>query len=68
VYLFLERTGEMRAIELEELPKEIPIAKRSVSAEAPLTASPISNVNVGIMYHKWRVDSASQCVQNKVER
>jgi hypothetical protein len=52
VYLFHELTGEMRAIELEVLPKEIPIAKRSVSAEAPLTASPISNVNVGIIDHK----------------
>ena len=35
------RTGEMRAIELDELPNEIPIAKRSASAETPLAASPI---------------------------
>jgi hypothetical protein len=42
----------MRAIELEVLPKEIPIAKRSVSAEAPLTASPISNVDVDIIDDK----------------
>jgi hypothetical protein len=39
------RTGEMRAIELEELPKEIPIAKRSAS-EALLVVSPISNIDV----------------------
>lgn len=68
MYLVLERTGEMRAIELEELPKEIPIAKRSVSAEAPLTASPISNVNVCVIDHKRREVSASQCVQKRVER
>jgi hypothetical protein len=43
-----EHTGEIRAIELQELPNEIPIAKRSASA-APLAASPMSN-EIGNMY------------------
>jgi hypothetical protein len=43
--IYAGHTGEMRAIELEELPKEIPIAKRSAS-EALLVVSPISNIDV----------------------
>lgn len=43
--IYAGRTGEMRAIELEELPKEIPIAKRSAS-EALLVVSPISDIDV----------------------
>jgi hypothetical protein len=41
----------MRAIELHELPKEIPIAKRSTSVETPLV-SPILNVYGEIISHK----------------